>query len=138
MNPIRFRPHHFLCSLGFAGKGYSDTFTDNMNDLVEDRLRAPGGRDLLIEVTLQTDDICAPCPNRRGSECLSEARIRALDDRHAVALALSEGDQLTWGAALARIKSEIPPERLDSLCAGCQWLDHGLCKEALRDLQNGS
>lgn len=133
MNPIRFRPHHFLCSLGFAGKGYSDTFTENMGDIVQDRLRAPGGDDIQIEVTQYADDLCAPCPNRRGMECLSEDRIQALDARHAAALDLNDGDTLTWGEAITRIKAEIPPERLDTLCAGCQWLDHGLCKDALRN-----
>lgn len=29
-DPVRYRPHHFLCSLGYEGKGYSEAFTDNM------------------------------------------------------------------------------------------------------------
>ena len=42
--PIRFRPHHFLCSLGFEGKGYSEAFTANMTGIVMGRLRAPERR----------------------------------------------------------------------------------------------
>ena len=34
--PLRYRPHHFLCSLGFEGKGYSDAFTANMEAIVMD------------------------------------------------------------------------------------------------------
>ena len=26
---LEFRPHHFLCTLGFEGKGYSDEFVRN-------------------------------------------------------------------------------------------------------------
>ena len=64
---VRYRPHHFLCSLGFEGKGYSEAFTANMAAIVMGRLRAAGGDATLIEVTPATDDICAPCPKRRGS-----------------------------------------------------------------------
>ena len=41
--PVRFRPHQFLCSLGFEGKDYSDAFTANMTAIVLDQLRGPGG-----------------------------------------------------------------------------------------------
>ena len=38
---LSFRPHHFLCTLGFEGKGYSDAFTRNMAEIA-DALRARG------------------------------------------------------------------------------------------------
>mgnify|MGYP003549100712 CR=1 FL=1 len=49
-DPVRYRPHHFLCSLGFQGKGYSDGFTANMSAIVMGRLRADGGDETVIEV----------------------------------------------------------------------------------------
>ena len=42
--------HHFLCALGFAGKGYCDSFTASMAAIM-DRSRAPGGGAVQIEVT---------------------------------------------------------------------------------------
>lgn len=131
---LRFRPHHFLCSVGFAGKGYSEDFTTNMTDIVVGLLRAPGGEGAVIKVTEAADDICAPCPSRRGTGCESAARIDRLDRSHAAALGLSAGDQLTWGQALLRIKARIAPDDLDRICAGCQWLSLGLCKAALERL----
>ena len=100
-DPVTFRPHHFLCSLGFQGKGYSDAFTANMSGIVIDRLRAPGGDDTVIEVTGATDDICAPCPKRRDTLCTEQDKIAALDRRHARALGLFVGSTLTWGRSQA-------------------------------------
>ena len=132
--PLRYRPHHFLCSLGFGGKGYSDAFTANMSAIVEGRLRASGGDAVMIEVVGGSDDICAPCPKRRGPSCEAQARIAALDARHARALGLFVGTRLSWGAAKARIAARVPPGALRQLCAGCQWLELGLCEAALADL----
>ncbi len=47
---VTCRPHHFLCALGFAGKGYCDSFTASMAAIM-DRSRAPGGGAVQIEVT---------------------------------------------------------------------------------------
>ena len=60
--PLLFRPHHFLCSLGFQRAGYSDGFTENMTEIVVGRLRAEDGDSVEIEVISATDDICDPCP----------------------------------------------------------------------------
>jgi len=132
--PLRYRPHHFLCSLGFQGKGYSDGFVANMSDIIDGRLRAPGGDETQIEVVGAADDICGPCPKRRGELCESQSKIAALDARHARALGLVTGTRLTWGEAKQRIARRVAPGALSSLCAGCQWLDLGLCERALSDL----
>ena len=130
---IRFRPHHFLCALGFQGKGYSDSFTANMAKIVN-RLRGPDGGDVVLHVTHQADAICAPCPHKRGLGCAKSAKITALDKRHAAALGLSDGDCLTWDDAQARIRAHVAPGDLQTLCAGCAWLKLGLCEAALSRL----
>ena len=135
--PLRFRPHHFLCALGFAGRGYSDAFTDNMDQIVTGTLRAPGGDATEIAVVGAADDICAPCPRRRGALCEAQAKIETIDARHATALGLRAGDRLTWGAAKARIRANIAPGDLATLCDGCQWLRLGLCEAALSRLHAG-
>lgn len=131
---VRFRPHHFLCSLGFEGKGYSDLFTANMSAIVLGHLRAPGGDGTQIEVTDAADDICAPCPKRRGEGCEAAERIARLDAAHAFALRLAPGDRLTWGEAKLRIRASVPQGSLRNLCAGCEWEPLGLCEAALARL----
>ena len=98
----RFRPHHFLCALGFRGKGYSPEFVKGFQAVV-DRLRAPEGDAELIEVVESTDTICEPCPHRRGNLCETEGKIRSIDAAHARVLGLRGGDRLTWGEAKDRI-----------------------------------
>ena len=133
-HPVRYRPHHFLCSLGFEGKGYSDTFTSNMTAIVMGRLRAEGGDATEIEVVGAADDICAPCPKRQGEGCEAQARIDRLDAAHAYALNLAPGDRLSWGEAKARIRASVPTGSLRRLCAGCEWEPLGLCEAALARL----
>ncbi len=133
-SPVTFRPHHFLCALGFQGKGYSDDFTANMVAIVMDRLRVPGGDDVVIETTGHTDDICGPCPKRRGRLCTNQPAIAKLDRAHAAALKLKPFERLTWGDAQERILDNVPPGSLSTLCEGCQWLELGLCEDALARL----
>ena len=131
---VRLRPHHLLCSLGFRGKGRADRFTANMATIVNGRLRAPDGGRTVIEIAPATDDICTPCPRRRGTRCTEQVRIAALDARHAARLGLVPGDRLSWAAALRRIRQRVNPDDLDLLCRGCAWLPLGLCKAAVREL----
>lgn len=131
---LRFRPHHFLCALGYRGKGYSTQFTANMDGIVFGRLRAPVGQDMLIEVVELSDDICAPCPHRRGEGCDKQNRIAALDRRHAQRLGLRNGQRVGWQEMRARIRERVRSEDLDTLCQGCEWLGAGMCKEAVEAL----
>ncbi|WP_368731052.1 DUF1284 domain-containing protein [Thioclava sp. JE_KL1] len=132
---LTYRPHHFLCSLGFEGKGYSDRFTANMTEIVEGRLRQPEGAAVEIEVVGAADDICDPCPSRRGSGCTAQAKIDRLDAAHAAALDIAPGDVLTWGKALERMAA-LPADVHQTICAECQWLSAGMCAAALARLQD--
>ena len=133
-DPLRYRPHHFLCSLGFQGKGYSDAFTANMSAIVMGRLRTPTGDATLIDVVGAADDICAPCPKRRGKLCTSQDKINLLDRAHAAALNLAPRERLSWADAKARIRANVAPGSLKTLCAGCEWEPYGMCEAALARL----
>ncbi|WP_366941463.1 DUF1284 domain-containing protein [uncultured Litoreibacter sp.] len=133
---IRYRPHHFLCSLGFEGKGYSPDFAANMTAIVMGKLRAVGGDQTLIEVVSAADDICAPCPKRRDQLCTAQAKIDRLDAAHAEALNIAAGDVLTWGEAQSRIRANVQPGHLAVICKSCSWLDYGMCEAALRRLHD--
>jgi len=131
---ITFRPHHFLCALGYQGKGYDDAFTENMDSIVADGLHQDDGENTLITVTRQADIICGPCPHRRGQGCASQEQINKLDTRHAERLNLVDGETLSWGEAKERISLKVKKGDLSSLCKGCQWLELGLCEDALSSL----
>lgn len=132
--PLRLRPHHVFCALGYQGKGYSDTFTDNMTRLVTDGLKAPEGDDTPLLIVSAADAICAPCPHRQGWLCEKQSQIEALDRRHARALGIEAGNRLTWAEAKDRIRTKVAPGDLTDLCQGCRWLPLGLCEGALAAL----
>ena len=133
---LHFRPHHFICSLGYQGKGYSARFTANMDRIVVDLLCSPAGIDTRIQVVGLSDDICAPCPHRRGESCEKAEKIADLDRRHANLLDLRDGQVITWNQARERIRKRVTPQLLDMLCSGCEWLEAGMCKQAVAQLRD--
>jgi len=127
---ILYRPHHFFCTLGFQGKGYSKDFIKNFSAIKQDLTD-----ETLLKVTLKTDAICAPCPHRQGSLCDKQSKIETLDQAHADALGLSEGDEITWKEAQSRLAS-LTLDDHRRICKGCRWLDYGLCAQALHKLKS--
>lgn len=133
MDVLKFRPHHFLCALGFEGKGYSSSFVDNFQQIV-DVLRSPHGDTQAIDVVGETDAICQACPEKTGSTCLSQEKIEGLDRRHGRCLGIAPGDSLTWGEAKEKILKTVSLSVFHEICKGCQWKDLGLCETALLKL----
>lgn len=132
---LKFRPHHFLCTIGYEGKGYSEPFTDNY-DQIAHQLRGPNGDKTEIQVVFQTDDVCAPCPHKRGLLCTSQKKIASLDARHVEALGIHNDEILTWGDAKKRIKQKISIDVFHEICKGCQWKSLGVCETALQRLHD--
>jgi soluble lytic murein transglycosylase-like protein len=132
---LEFRPHHFLCTVGFEGKGYSDEFVREFQAIADRLRREPDGDSVKIRVVPQTDSICGPCPNRRETKCTSEDKIQALDRNHAAVLGLKPGDELTWGEAKRLLARKMTPAAFDSACEPCGWKPLGICRTALMKLQ---
>ncbi len=129
---IKFRPHHFLCTLSFEGKGYSPEFVKNYFE-IKNSLTP----ETVIEIVLDTaDSICQPCPNRQGLRCATEEKVLALDANHAKILGVSGGEQLSWGEALDKIATKMTLEDFHRVCAPCGWKELGVCEKTLRDLKN--
>ena len=132
--PINYRPHHFLCSIGWKGMGYSTAFSKNMDMIVNEVLKSPNGDESLLKVVKYTDDLCVPCPHRRNNLCSKQKSIETLDNAHSKKLNLSPGDIISWGDEKKRIVKNIQPNDLDKICQGCQWLEYGVCKDSLKQL----
>ena len=72
--PIRFRPHHFLCTLTYSGAGYTPEFVANLDAIMERLNRGP----LEVEVVEGPDDICGPmmaCRNHPTFHCENESVV---------------------------------------------------------------
>ena len=133
-NTLQFRPHHFLCALGFQGKGYSRRFIANFTTITE-ILRGPQGDNTQIEVTEFTDSVCSPCPHKRDKLCATQEKITKLDTLHAKALQLKAGDSISWGAAKQRIREQVDVDKFQQICQGCEWRSLWVCEKALKALR---
>jgi len=126
---IYFRPHHFLCALGFAGKGYSPAFVERFSDIIH--LVTQVAPHTPIEVVEHTDDICQPCPNRLGLKCATQDKINQLDMAHQHILKLTNKEQLTFEQAKQRMAQYMTIDAFHRACLPCEWKRLGLCENAL-------
>ena len=128
---IKFRPHHFLCTLCFQGKGYSLGFIKNYKEIV-DELKKQGDA-ALITIVDHTDSICDPCPHRREQRCAMQEKISGLDQAHADTLNIQANDVISWGEAKVRIKKHLSLETFHRICASCSWKKYGICESVLTE-----
>lgn len=130
MMSIHFRPHHFLCALCFRGKGYSPAFIDNFASIMA---TLSAYENTKITITLNSDNICHPCPHRRDMLCQSQEKIAVLDQAHAQALDLKEHQTITWEEAKQLIKEKMTLNRFHQICSSCQWKRYGICENVLSE-----
>jgi hypothetical protein len=119
---VRLRPHHLLCLLTYAGKGYSEAFTAGFDAIVARlSLGAP------VRVVEGPDDICAPLQRDAAAHCHRDSVQQR--DRQAAAdlaallqqpvgpgmvLAVDDASLQAWRQAFAQ-------GRTRAACAGCEW-----------------
>ncbi len=133
---LKFRAHHFMCTNGFQGIGYSSAFIKNYEKITNKLIKDPS---TLIKVTNKLDDICGACPNQtKQKTCIEQNKISQLDQRHMEVLGICEGQVLSWNDALQIIKEKMSLEKFNYACAGCSWQSYGICENALRRLKTTS
>lgn len=128
---ISFRPHHFLCTLGFQGEGYSPDFVKNYAQIVEALQK---DEELPIQVVSGGDSICSACPHQGIRGCTVEEKIQRLDRCHSQILNLRSGDVVSWKEGQQRLKEYMTLENFHQACAGCEWKAWGVCEDALKKL----
>tara|TARA_B100000614_G_scaffold191254_1_gene172270 strand:+ start:271 stop:681 length:411 start_codon:yes stop_codon:yes gene_type:complete len=127
---VRLRPHHLLCMLTYAGKGYSPAFTANMTAVVG---RIAGGEE--IQIVSGPDDICAPLLSEPDPHCHRES-VTARDKRAAAAVERRFGNGLSDHIVLERddieaLRQAFASGDIRSACRGCEW--QALCTDIAGD-----
>lgn len=122
MSHVALRPHHLLCLLTFAGRGYNPAFTANL-----EAVAARIGQGAPIVIVDGPDDICAPLLADRTAHC-RHADVVARDRRAARDVEAVLGHPVEAGvtlafdrATIARMRAAFAGGRLRSGCAGCGW-----------------
>lgn len=119
---VRLRPHHLLCLLTYAGKGYTPAFTANF-DAIAGRVGA--GEE--IEVVSGPDDICAPLLDGGDHHCLlaritDRDRSAARDVGALLDQPVTDGLRLTiTGALLIKMRAAFRQGTTRAACGGCDW-----------------
>ena len=132
---IRLRPHHLLCSQGYRGKGYSEAFTRNMDEITR-RLRTDP--DAQAELVFSSDDLCAMCPNRLpDGSCRSEEKVQRYD-KSLVRLFHLEEKTYSYADLIRRIDKEMTKVLLQSICGDCEWYSLGFCADSILAGKNPS
>ncbi len=120
---IRLRPHHGMCMAYFCGNGYSESFTQNMSNVLQ---LLEENRPLVL--TLSADEICRACPNRRGISCSHWEKVSRYDRGVLQVLGREEGAELSAGELKKEVEEKILHTGLrEKICGDCIWTD--LCRE---------
>src|SRR3990167_8012691 len=129
---LSFRPHNFMCALGFQGMGYSPAFIENFAIIIGVLAQ---NEDVPIMIVGESDSVCAACPHKRGTACKDEREIRSLDERHSKILGLVKNVSITWREAKKLMKEKMTLTAFHTACEGCSWKSLGVCETALQLLR---
>ncbi len=133
--PLDISAHHAVCVHGFQGMGYSDGFVTALAGVVETLRDAP---DTLIRVRVGSDTVCRACPSLSSGGCLRYGKgVVDQDARVAQVLGVASGDVMPWADLQGKVRDRVAPDDLATLCAGCPWLEYGVCAAGIADLRAG-
>ena len=119
------RPHHLLCTQGFAGKGYSEDFVRNMTYWV-DRMR--GEKDFRVKIIFSTDDLCSCCPQKKGEGlCADDSKVLSFDRKMVEYFQLEEKEYI-YQDLIREVDAKMTPEMLEDICGSCSWYLNSPCR----------
>lgn len=119
---ISLRGHHLLCMLTYVGRGYSDDFIRNYDEIVA---RLSQGE--TIEVVDGTDDFCAALCSDAGAHCHARSVLkRDMRALKAVSAALGYivdvGSLIEPSASLiGKLRAAYEAGDMKEDCFGCEW-----------------
>ena len=127
---IHLRPHHLLCILTYVGKGYSQAFIDNFDQIIEDL----NGGSSRIKLVNKPDDICAPrlCdPDDTTCHCLNDS-IQHRDKDALTDLNLQNDDEIILTKSLiSTLRTDYKTHKIRTACQECEW--HDFCTDIAKN-----
>lgn len=119
MHMPELRGHHLICLHFFDGKGYSETFTGNLRNIINMTGHSP------VEICSGPDEVCSKCPYLKDTTCdysiNAERDIRDMDSRALELLNLSPGERVGW-EDISKSVPHIFIEWYESYCKECEWI----------------
>lgn len=123
--PVRIRAHHLLCMQGFQGYGYNDDFANHMNNIVT---QLKNDTDMLVQVTIDCDDICDGCPHHKENMCHKDVdadnRIKLMDSIILKCTGIKSQSIDSIKSIIACINNTFNAKiQLMDICGDCQWIE---------------
>ncbi|MGL4736010.1 MAG: DUF1284 domain-containing protein [Cellulosilyticaceae bacterium] len=133
MKRLTLRAHHINCLFFYQGKGYSESFTQQM-DCVMQSLLEDG--DQIITLVLGPDLLCHQCPHLREGVCISGDKIAQLDTRTLKIYGLQTGRDYSFNQIKEGIYRCYDEQAFTYICQDCEWFRQGVCaKEKIQEQQ---
>lgn len=125
---MKLRPHHLLCTQGYSGKGYSETFVDNMNKKVA-LLRS--SESIEVEIVSGVDDLCKHCPHQTDKGiCVTEEKVQIIDSKIVKYFRLEEGNYV-YQKLIREINKQMTEHKMEDICGQCNWYPISTCKNKI-------
>jgi hypothetical protein len=106
-----------MCLSYFQGKGYSEGFTGHMQEMKELLETDPQ-----VKLVVETDEICAACPNNENGTCRSREKVEGYDRAVLEYCGLKEGQELSYLSFAHQVQEQILAKgQRPRICGNCQW-----------------
>ena len=115
---LKIRAHHLLCIPRYYSGGYNKTFAARHKKVCSDIRKNPSQKIMIIR---KVDDLCAKCPNRKGSICIqkpdSNEHVMHLDAKVLNRLRIKENSVHTAKDIFNLSMNKIPSVK--GVCSKC-------------------
>lgn len=123
---MRLRPHHLLCTQGYIGKGYNDSFVKNMDAIT---LQFRNEESTSFELVFSTDSLCEHCPNKFGRNlCKDNDKVNEIDQKVITYFNLKE-QTYVYQDLIREINEKMTAEMMNDICGKCEWYHNSPCKD---------
>ena len=118
MKPFKVRAHHGMCLAFFIGKGYNNSFVDNM----QSRKEYLETENPMIEVICGADHICDGCPHNLKGICASIGKVHQYDQKVLSACGIQEHSILSWNEFSKIVEEKVIQSGIrKTICTDCEW-----------------
>ena len=115
---IKLRPHHLLCTQTYRGRGYSEDFVENMNEITSILRNNPK---TLVDIIASTDDICEKCPRMVNiGICATNEKVNRIDSKVMQYFGVREATYV-YGDIVNEINKKANASIIEDICSECEW-----------------
>ncbi|MEF9959269.1 MAG: DUF1284 domain-containing protein [Niameybacter sp.] len=126
MEILKLRPHHINCIFFYEGRGYSQKFVENMDQVVA-YLLEHFEQNIILEKSI--DHLCKDCPNLVEAVCKNDSKIELLDKETLKQYNLQEQQVYTFKEIVENIYSHYNEHTFSKICSSCEWYKQGVCSK---------